>query len=120
MAVSSRIMIKKVAEVTIVDFIDAAIMDVLQIQQIGQELYELVDQQDRRYILLDFSNVKFLSSQTLGIMLNLHKKLAGRKGWMGVCGLKKDLHKIFKLTRLDRIFNFYETQQEALRTVRIK
>lgn len=119
MTVSSRIMIQKLGRVVVVDFIDAAIMDTLQIQQIADDLYYLVDEQDQKYLLLDFSSVKFLSSQTLGVMLKLHKKLTDRKGWLGICGLKQDLHKIFKLTRLDKFFNFYESEEEALRAVGI-
>ena len=61
----------------------------------------------------------FLSSQTLGVMLNLHKKIGERKGWFGVCGLKQDLHKVFKLTRLDKLFNFYDNEEQALRAVGI-
>lgn len=115
MVVSSRIMVQQIGRVVVVDFIDAAIMDTLQIQQIADELYHLVDQQDRRYVLVDFSNVKFLSSQTLGVLLNLHKKITALKGWLGLCGLKKDLRKVFKITKLDTLFNFYENEEEALR-----
>jgi len=114
MAVSSRIMIRKIGKVAVVDFIDAAIMDMQQIQQITEELDSLVDDQDSRYVLLDFSTVKFLSSQTLGMMLKLHKKLTDKKGWLGVCGLRKDLYKVFKLTKLDQLFNFYTNEQDAL------
>jgi len=119
MVVSSRIMVQRLGRVVVVDFIDAAIMDSLQIQQIASELYDLIDNQDRRYILLDFSKIKFFSSQTLGVILNLHKKIAERKGWLGICGLKKDLHKVFKLTRLDKIFNFYDSEDQALRDIGI-
>lgn len=119
MGVSSRIMIQNLGRVAVVDFIDSAIMDTMQIQQIADELYYLVEKQDRRYILLDFTKVKFLSSQTLGVMLNLHKKITQRKGWLGVCGLKEELHKVFKLTRLDKLFNFYASEDEALRAVGI-
>jgi anti-anti-sigma regulatory factor len=55
----------------------------------------------------------------LGVMLNVHKKIADRKGWLGICGLKKDLHKVFRLTKLDKVFNFYDDQDAALRAVEI-
>lgn len=119
MAVSSRIMIQQFGKVSVVDFIDAALMDAQQIQQIGSELISLVDDHDKRHVLLDFSGIKFLSSQMLGVMLNVHKKISDRKGWLGICGLKKDLHKVFKLTKLDKVFNFYSDQDEALRAVEI-
>jgi len=112
-------MIQHLGRVVVVDFIDAAIMDAVQIQQIACELYDLVERQNQRYILLDFSNVKFLSSQMLGVMISLRTKVVQRKGWLGVCGLKKDLHKIFKLTKLDKLFNFYGSEDEALRDVEI-
>ncbi len=111
---ASRIMVQKIGKVAVVDFIDAAIMDMQQIQQITEELDYMVDDQDQKHMLLDFSSVKFLSSQTLGMLLKLHKKLGDKKGWLGICGLRKDLHKIFKLTRLDKLFNFYTDEQEAL------
>jgi anti-sigma B factor antagonist len=117
MTVSSRIMVQKIGKVAVVDFIDAAIMDMQQIQQITDELVNLVDAQDEKYLLLDFSPVKFLSSQALGVLLKIHQKLAAKDGWLGICGLRKDLYKIFRLTRLDRIFNFYDGEQEALGAV---
>jgi anti-sigma B factor antagonist len=114
MSVSSRILVQKIGKVAVVDFIDAAIMDMQQIQQITEELDYMVDDQDAHFLLLDFSSVKFLSSQTLGMLLKLHKKLTDKKGWLGICGLRKELYKVFKLTRLDKLFNFYPDEQEAL------
>jgi anti-sigma B factor antagonist len=117
MTVSSRIMVKKIGKVAVVDFVDAAIMDMQQIQQITEELVTMIDSQDEKFLLLDFSSVKFLSSQTLGVILKIHQKLSEKEGWLGLCGLRKDLYKIFRLTRLDRLFNFYATVQEALTAV---
>ena len=92
-------------------------MDMQQIQQIAEDLEYLVDQQDQRFLLLDFTPVKFLSSQTLGMILKIHRKLTEKGGWLGLCGLKKDLYKIFRLTRLDKILQFYSTEKEALESV---
>ena len=119
MSVTSRIMIQKINKVAVIDFIDSAIMDMQQIQQIAEELENLVDLQNQKYILLDFTSVKFLSSQTLGMILKLHSKLTNKKGWLGICGLHKDLYKIFRLTRLDKLFNFYDNEQQALKAVEI-
>ncbi len=100
--------------VTIVAFVDTAIMDALQIKEIGDELSDLIAEKGTKNMLLDFTNVKFLSSQMLGVMLSVHKTIIGRKGWFGVCGLKADLHKVFELTKLDSIFNFYDNEEKAI------
>jgi anti-anti-sigma factor len=110
-------MVQRINKVAVVDFIDSAIMDIQQIQEISDELENLVEQQNQKYILLDFTSVKFLSSQTLGMILKLHGKITEKKGWLGICGLRKDLYKIFRLTRLDKLFNFYENEQDALAAV---
>lgn len=114
MSMTSRTMVQKINKVSVVDFIDSAIMDMQQIQQISEELENLVEHQNQKYILLDFSSVKFLSSQTLGMLIKLHGKITAKKGWLGICGLRKDLHKLFLMTRLDKLFNFYDTEQQAL------
>ena len=75
MAVSSRTTVTKVGTISVVNFVDAAITDMLQIQQIAQEIDLLVAKEDRKRIILDFSSVKFLSSQTLGMLLKLHRKV---------------------------------------------
>jgi len=114
MTPETRTMIQKLGKVTVVDFLDQAITDGQQIQQINDELETLITEQNEKYILLDFSAVKFLSSQTLGMILKIHSTLAKNKGWLGLCGLRKELYKVFKLTSLDKMFKFYETEQEAL------
>ena len=114
MAVSSRIIIRTVGNITVIGFVDSAITDMQQIQQITKEINTVIQDKDRKAIVLDFSTVKFLSSQTLGMLLQFHKRLSANSGWFGLCGLKKELYKVFKLTRLDQLFRFYATEEEAV------
>ena len=114
---SSRTTVKRIGKVAVVDFVDTAIMDMQQIVQITEELEQLVDGQDQKFLLLNFEPVKFLSSQTLGMIMKLQQKINEKEGWLGISGLKKELYRIFRLTRLDRAFNFYSTQQEALEAI---
>lgn len=120
MAVLSRTRIRKAGKVAVVGFVDAAIMDMHQIQQISEELDHVVERRDVKFLLLDFSSVKFLSSQTLGALLKLHQRLTDKGGWLGLCGLRQDLYKIFRLTRLDRLFTFYADEAEALQSVGVR
>ncbi|KKL57020.1 hypothetical protein LCGC14_2239560, partial [marine sediment metagenome] len=73
-----------------------------------------VDEQAQRKLLLDFSRVKFLSSAMLGVLISLQKRSAGIKGRVVICGLRPELHKVFKITRLDKLFDFYDNETEAL------
>lgn len=111
----SRLLITDYAGVTVVAFQDNSILDARQIEQIGRELYTLVDEQDKRKIILDFSSVRFLGSQTLGVLINLHKKAAAGKGEVVLCALRKDLLKVFKITSLDKVFKFFKDDAGALK-----
>ena len=97
-----------------VGFTANAILDTLHIQQMGDELYELVDKQSRRKIVLDFADVKFLSSQALGVLLTMRRKADQVKGNVVITGLRKELQKVFTITNLEKLFTFYPDKEAAL------
>jgi len=106
--------IQTIKNVTVVSFVESAIIDAPKIEQLAQQLYELVDEQNRKHMILDFSEVKFMGSQTLGVLINLNKKIEQIKGTMVICSLRKDLRKLFSITRLDRMFKFCQHEEAAL------
>ncbi|MCG3178189.1 MAG: hypothetical protein BIFFINMI_00514 [Phycisphaerae bacterium] len=114
MSESSQLIVESVGGVTIVNFDTNNVLDALQIQKMSEELYHLVDQQDRRQIVLDFTKVKMLSSQAIGMLLNLRKKSSAIKGEILLAGIRPDLLKVFKITQIDRLFKFFPTEKEAL------
>jgi anti-anti-sigma factor len=111
---AARLLIQTFRDVTVVNFSDSSILDTLQVQQIGEELYELIDDRATRKMILDFSNVKFLSSSALGVLITVRKKADEIKGKVVLCGMKPDLRKIFKITNLEKLFDFYDNEEKAL------
>ena len=76
----------------------------------------LVDEQDKRKLVLDFEKVTYLSSQAIGIVLTLNKKLSGLSGSkLVLCGVGPKLQELIKITRLDRILTIKPTQKEAIK-----
>ncbi|GMU20305.1 MAG: hypothetical protein AMXMBFR13_04020 [Phycisphaerae bacterium] len=114
MAGAARLLIHPVRDVVVVNFSDSSILDTLQVQQIGEELYQLVDAQARRKIILDFDKVRFLSSSALGVLITLHKKAQAIKGRVVLCNVRDEIRKIFKITSLDKLFEFHEHEEKAL------
>jgi len=111
---AARLLIQTFRDVTVVNFSDSSILDTLQVQQIGEELYELIDDRATRKMILDFTNVKFLSSSALGVLITVRKKADEIKGKVVLCGMKPDLRKIFKITNLEKLFDFYDNEEKAL------
>lgn len=111
------LVIMPMQDVSVVDFQNTRILDAPVIEAIGRELYTLVDEQARRKIVLDFSKVQFMSSQMLGVIVNLYKKSAAIKGKVVLCGLRRDLLKIFSIMKIDKLMKIVDTEQDALDAV---
>jgi anti-anti-sigma factor len=112
----SRLVIQDYAGITVVTFSDSSILDSATITQIGTDLYKLPDEQHKQKIILDFVNVKFLSSHALGILITLNKKLAAIKGTLVICSLRPELMKVFTITSLDKLLKFYADDAAALKS----
>jgi anti-sigma B factor antagonist len=101
---------------SVVEFRTASLMDPIILEEIGQEMYRLVDAEDRRKIILDFEKVQYLSSQAIGVILTLHKKMGALKNsQLVLCGVGPKLMELLKITRLDRILTIKPTQEEAVK-----
>ncbi len=114
MSAATRMLVQSIRDVTIVRLRESSILDTQLIQQISEELNQLVDKQNKRKLVLDFADVKFLSSSALGVLVTLKKKSSAIKGDLVICGMNKDLRKIFKITSLDKLFTFKDDEEGAL------
>ena len=110
----SGLVVSQIEDVTVVSFRSNSIIDAATVEAIAQELYALVDKQARRKLVLDFEQVRFLSSQMLGTLVALQKKIKTIKGRYVIAGLRPELYKVFKITSLNKILEFADTEGEAL------
>jgi anti-sigma B factor antagonist len=102
----------------VIEFKTASLMDPLELEKIGQQLYHLVDAEDNRRVIMDFEKVQYLSSQAIGIVITMHKKLNSLKNSkLVLCAVNPKLMELIKITRLDRILTIKPSQKEALKTM---
>ena len=109
-----ELVVTQFKDVCVVTFHSARILDAAHVERIGEELYILIEKKDQRKIVLDFNEVKFLSSSMLGVLLNARGKIDRVEGQIVLCGLQPDLYKVFKITKLDKMFPFFDTEAKAL------
>ena len=102
-------------EVTVVNFLDKKILDEQNIQAIGEQLFGLVDEGQRLKLLLNFSNVEYLSSAALGKLITLNKKLQSAGGKLILCEIDKNIYEVFEITKLNKVFNIQKDEQVALK-----
>lgn len=106
--------LKEVGDVTVVRFRHHKIIDDVDIQALGQELFRLVEQDGRRRLLLDFSAVNFLSSAALGKLITLDKKVKAHGGTLKLSNIRPEIYEVFAITNLNRLFDIRKDEAEAL------
>jgi len=100
--------------VTIVSFQAAPVLDTLTTQRIARQLYELVEGARAAKILLDFEQVRFLASQALGVLLTLRRKADKAGARIAVARIRPELVRVFQITTLDKLFDFFESIEDAI------
>jgi anti-sigma B factor antagonist len=106
--------IEEINGVTVAKFIDKKILDEGNIQIIGNQLFGMVDTDGRKKIVLDFANVEYLSSAALGKLITMDKKVKAAKGKLRLCHIRPDIYEVFAITRLNKLFDIRDTQEQAL------
>ena len=67
-----------------------------------------------RDLLVDLKEVRFIDSSGLGFLVSGFKNAPTRQGSLKLCSLQSKVKSMFELTRLQRVFDIYQTVDEAL------
>ena len=111
-----RIQTAKKGDIHMVAFKDSKILDDTTLDEIKREINTLLGQAVGPDVLLDFSNVEFMSSAMLGLLGQVHRKIAAGKGRLRMCGIRPEIMQVFKLTSLDKLFSIHKDAPTALAT----
>ncbi|MHC4712150.1 MAG: STAS domain-containing protein [Planctomycetota bacterium] len=115
MAEERRLLVEPVNDITVVTFKDKKILDEAVIQDVGDELFDLVDKQYKTKLLLNFENVEYLSSAALGKLITLNKRIKEENGELKLCNIIPEIFEVFRITKLNRLFEIYDEMEQALR-----
>ena len=67
------------------------------------QINKLIEEGNRNFIF-NFSECNFIDSTGLGALVSIYKKCVEKGGSIKLKTLKPDIEKLFKLTRLDKVF----------------
>ena len=114
MAEYKRLDVNEVGDVTVVRFRDQKIIEDINIQELGRELFELLEVEKREKLLLNFSSVDFLSSAALGKLITLEKKVKANGGVLKLSNIRPEIYEVFAITKLNRLFDIKDDEADAL------
>ena len=66
-------------------------------------------------IVVNLAGVSFVDSTALATLVGAMKDCRRKQGDLHLCGLQQPVRVIFELTRLDRVFKTFTSEDEAIR-----
>lgn len=103
--------------VAVVSFKATSISNYEGIDAAAVRIREFVDNNKPSKVVFDFEQVKFFSSQVLGLLLEVRATLKELGGEVVISAINPQLHRVFTITNLDKIFRFFPDRQSALEAV---
>ncbi len=107
-----EIPLDKIGDVTVV-IVPAEELDAGHAGELKRELSPVLEANTK--VVLDLSRLRFVDSSGLGCFLSCLRKLNAIGGDLKLCGMSQRVRMAFELVRLHRIFDIYDTKDQAVR-----
>ena len=82
------------------------------------ELRKYFDKQVSKKIVVDLAKVTYVDSSGLATLVEILKKTKSQSGSLGLSGMSDKVRSLFEITKLDKLFQLFPTQQEAVARVK--
>jgi anti-sigma B factor antagonist len=112
-----QLTLDEVGDVTVVHFREPRITGTVEIESLGQELYQLVEKDDRRRLVLNFSAVQGLSSAAFGKLISLNGRVKSHHGSIKLCNIQPQVLEVFRVCKLDHVFDICDDEDDALQSI---
>ncbi len=89
-------------------------IDVYTAPDLKQQIINLLDS-GVRHVIVNLTNVEYLDSTALGVLIGGLKRLRERDGTLDLICPNPRIKRIFEITGLDKIFDIFSTEDEALK-----
>jgi anti-sigma B factor antagonist len=99
---------------TVIGFVNVQeLSDEEIVRELGERLVGLVDE-GHRHVVINLVGVTLVSGYLVGQLVWLHRKVSREGGVFRICGPDPMVRRIFSICGLDRVFEIYESEREAL------
>jgi anti-sigma B factor antagonist len=109
--------IKNENGVAVIKFSIPSISGTSGVEQVTAQIREFMQESKPTKIVVDFTGVRFFSSQMLGLLVDTWRKIQDDNGILAISGINPELTRVFKITNLDKIFKFYPDAISAVEDI---
>ena len=82
------------------------------------DLKKLFEKQTVKKVLVNLEKVTYIDSSGLATLVDMLKKTKSQGGVLCLAGMPDKIKSLFEITKLDKLFSIFQTQDEALTKIR--
>jgi anti-anti-sigma factor len=112
--------IERADSIATVRFPSTSISNAEDITYASEQIKSFIDDNRPSGLLFDFEGVKFFCSQVLGLLLDIRAKMQTHNGKVVISAVTPQLYRVFKITNLHEIFEFFPDRESAMQELRTK
>lgn len=91
-------------------------LDAKDAPELKEKIAALISSQNIQQMVFDLSQVNFIDSSGLGVFLSILRLLNSRNGELKLASLNKAVRTLFELVSMHKIFEIYNTTDEAVQS----
>jgi anti-sigma B factor antagonist len=110
----SYLMSQKNRGVLVIYFNMPRLIDQDVITDVGRELTALGKKAEEGLVLMNFGNVKYMSSAMLGKLIAFNKDCKKNEVKLKFSNISKDIMEVFTITRMDKLFQIHNDEKDAM------
>ena len=81
------------------------------------DLKRQFEKKQSKKIVVDLEKVSYIDSSGLATLVEILKKTKTQGGNLGLAGLSDKVKSLFEITKLDKLFSIFRTQDEAVNRI---
>ena len=108
----AKLKVNMYGDVAVVELREKA-LDASNSEKFKKSIAEILASQNK--VVIDLSRVDFVDSSGCGALLSCLKKVGDQGGELKLCGVQKNVERLFELVRMNRIIDVFPTSEDAIR-----
>lgn len=108
--------VERVGDIAIVD-LPGEMLDASNSSELKQDVAPIIEANTK--VVFDMTHLRFVDSSGCGALLSCLRKINAKGGDLKLCGVTKPVRVLFEAIRMHRIFEIFNTKEEAIKAFQI-
>lgn len=78
-----------------------------------REAFKNMQARGEKFFIVDFHQTEYIDSAGLGVLVTVYKRALNAGGSIKLVGLRGDVKNVFEVTRLNKVFEIYESVRDV-------